>query len=452
LITTAKEQPLKASPTPSSLQTATKIKTDYRALFLSSPIPSFVLKNIDGDLFLIDFNQAATETINNISSNFLKRSITDIFSDWPELNTDFLTSFAEKSSSAREVRYRPDIRKPHLHLNFRSTFLAPDLLVVHIEDIHHRRQAESALRKNKERLELAISATDAGLWDWHIPSGEVIFGEQWAAILGYTLDEIDPNISSWEKLIHPDDKSRVMDRLNRHMAGESPRYQSEHRLLGKNGNWVWVLDVGKVVERDANNAPVRMAGTKVDISRRKKMEADLELLNEELEKRIEKRTRKLKQSEQSLIRSQKDLRSKSEHLTEVNNALKILLKKSDENKKEIEENVLANVTELIVPYLDKIEEKKLIEAQKVYMRIIRSNLDEIVSSFSRKLTSKYLNLTHAEITVANLIKQGKTTKEIASLLYLSSKTIETQRRNIRKKIGINRKKINLRTYLHAVIE
>ncbi len=299
---------------------------------------------------------------------------------------------------------------------------------------------------------MAISATDAGLWDWHVPSGEVIFGDQWAAILGYTPDEIKPHISTWEKLIHPGDKSRAMDRINRHMAGESPRYQSEHRLLGKNGNWVWVLDVGKVVERDANNAPVRMAGTKIDISRRKKMEAELELLNEELERRIEKRTRKLKQSEQSLIKSQQELQSNSRHLTEVNNALKILLKKSDENKKEIEENVLANITELIVPYLEKIEEKKLMETQKVYMGIIRSNLNEIVSSFSRKLTSKYLNLTHAEITVANLIKQGKTTKEIASLLYLSRKTIETQRRNIRKKIGINGKKINLRTYLQAAIE
>ena len=447
-----KKDTLKTSPTPSSLQSVTEIGLDYKALFFSSPVPFFVLKNIDGDLILIGFNQAAAETINNISSNFLKRSITDIFSDWPELNANFLASFAEKSSSAREVRYRPEIRETHLHLNFRSTFVAPDLLVVHIEDIHHRRQAESDLRKSKERLELAISATDAGLWDWHLPSGEVIFGDQWAAILGYAPDEIAPHISTWERLIHPDDKSRVMDRLNRHMAGESPRYQSEHRLLGKDGNWVWVLDVGKVVERDASNAPVRMAGTKVDISRRKKMEAELELLNEELEKRIEKRTRKLKHSEQSLIRSQQELQRKSEHLTEVNNALKILLKKSDENKKEIEENVLANVIELIVPYLDKIEEKKLNEAQHVYMRIIRSNLDEIVSSFSRKLTSKYLNLTHAEITVANLIKQGKTTKEIASLLYLSSKTIETQRRNIRKKIGINRKKVNLRTYLHAAIE
>jgi len=278
------------------------------------------------------------------------------------------------------------------------------------------------------------------------------FGEQWAAILGYTLDEIAPHISTWQELLHPDDQQRVMENLERHLSGELPRYESEHRLRGKDGNWVWVLDVGKVVERDHQQNPLRMAGTKVDISVRKRMEAELEGLNADLEKRIEKRTRRLRESERSLIESQAHLKRQSEHLQEVNSALKVLLKKSAENKKEIEENILANIRELVQPYLGKIEEKTLNENQKVYLGIVRSNLDEIISPFSRQLITRHLNLTPAEISVAKLIKQGKSTKEIASLLCLSGKTIETQRRSIRRKLGLNGKKINLKTYLDEMLE
>jgi PAS domain S-box-containing protein len=348
--------------------------------------------------------------------------------------------------------YQPDIKGKSTYLQFRAAFVEPYLLMVNVQSIHRRRRAESDLKENKERLELAMLATGSGIWDWYMKTGQVVFGDQWAAILGYTPDEIEPHISSWEKLIHPDDKQRVFDRLNRHMSGELPRYKSEHRLRGKDGNWVWVLDVGRIVERAPDQTPIRMTGTKVDISKHKKMELALELLNKDLEKRIENRTRKLEQNKKSLLLSREELQRKSKHLMEVNNALKVLLRKSDENKKEMEDNMLANINELVAPYLEKIQNRPLSETQKMYMHIIKTNLNEIVSPFSRKLISKYYNLTPAELTVADLIKHGKTTKEIASLLCLSEKTISTQRKNIRKKIGINQKKVNLRSYLHTFQE
>ena len=92
------------------------------------------------------------------------------------------------------------------------------------------------------------------------------------------------------------------------------------------------------------------------------------------------------------------------------------------------------------------------ETQKVYLGIVRSNLNEIISPFSRQLIARHLNLTPAELSVAKLIKQGKATKEIASLLCLSVKTIETQRRSIRRKLGLISKKINLKTYLDEMLE
>ena len=308
---------------------------DYQILFDRSPIASLIFRRKGQQIVLAGYNHAAAETLGNISPEFVNASIKRIFIDCPELLAWLEGCFVEKNLILETAYYREDNDKAHPSLKFVATYLDENLRLVHLENIHKQRQAEEDFRKSKERLELAIHATDAGLWDWHIPSGEVIFGEQWAAILGYTLDEIEPHVSTWEKLLHPDDQAQAMQNLERHLSGEMPRYESEHRLKGKNGNWVWVLDVGKVVEWDDQKNPLRMAGTKVDISERKRMEAELEGLNSDLEKRIEKRTRRLRQSEKSLIESQGHLKRQSKHLQEVNSALKVLLKKSAENKKEI---------------------------------------------------------------------------------------------------------------------
>ncbi|SDP08011.1 PAS domain S-box-containing protein [Desulforhopalus singaporensis] len=434
------------------METARKTEINYQALFHSSPVPAFILENTGTDIILIDFNPSVSKIIRNIGAHNLDQSVDVIFPGFYELNLNLRSCSPEHPSFVLEALYRSHQGLPATYLQFNCCYVDPNLLVVSVQNIHRKRQAESDLEKSRERLELAIAATGAGVWDWYLVTGEVVFEDEWAAILDYKPHEIKPHISSWEQLIHPEDKQRVYDMLDRHISGELPRYKSEHRLRAKGGNWVWVLDVGKIVERSTDGSPIRMTGTKVDISKHKKLEAELELLNRELEKRIEDRTQKLEQSKRSLLRNRQDLQKKSQHLTEVNNALKVLLKKSDENKADMEENMLANAKELILPYLEKIEEESLNETQLMYMGIVKTNLKEIVLPFSRKLTSKYLNLTPSELTVADLIKHGKSTKEIASLLYLSEKTIATQRKNIRKKIGINRKKVNLRTYLHTFQE
>jgi DNA-binding CsgD family transcriptional regulator len=134
-------------------------------------------------------------------------------------------------------------------------------------------------------------------------------------------------------------------------------------------------------------------------------------------------------------------------LQELNSALEILLKKRDEDKIELEEKMVSNVRELVFPYLGKLNKGKMQDRDQAFINIIESNLKDIISPFARRLTSKYLGLTPTEIQVANLIKQGKTTKDIAELSNLSPRTIEFHRDNIRTKLGIKNKKINLRTHL-----
>ena len=127
--------------------------------------------------------------------------------------------------------------------------------------------------------------------------------------------------------------------------------------------------------------------------------------------------------------------------------MKVLLMKKEENRVDLEEKMVSNVRELIFPYLIKLNKGRLPDKEKAFVNIIESNLKEIISPFAHSLTSVYPGLTPTEIQVANLIKQGKTTKDIAELSNLSSRTIEFHRDNIRTKLGIKNKKINLRTHL-----
>ena len=174
--------------------------------------------------------------------------------------------------------------------------------------------------------------------------------------------------------------------------------------------------------RDEQGEPLAMFGSFVNITKRKK-------------------------AQRASKKKQQELEAKSRELEEVNAALRVLLKRREEDKIELEEKVLSNVKVTIEPYIEKLQQSKLKKRQKAYLEIIQTNLKDIISPFARKFSSIYYRLTPQEIQIANLVKQGKTNKEIASIMSLSLKTIEFHRTNIRKKLGLKTRKANLRTYL-----
>ena len=153
------------------------------------------------------------------------------------------------------------------------------------------------------------------------------------------------------------------------------------------------------------------------------------------------------QSNEALAAKGRELETRSDSLSEVNTALKVLLKKRDEDRKALEEKVLYNVKSLIRPYVNKMKGSGLNAKQSAYLEILESNLDEIVSPLSRTLSFDYLGFTPTEIKVASLVKQGRKAKEIARLLGISIRTVEGYRYAIRDRLGIKGKKVNLRTYL-----
>lgn len=156
-------------------------------------------------------------------------------------------------------------------------------------------------------------------------------------------------------------------------------------------------------------------------------------------------------SQEALKDREQELRSNAKRLEEINTALNVMLRKRDEDKLMVEERVLFNVKELVEPLLENLKNSGLDENQTGYVDALAAFLADIVSPFSQTLHSRFLDLTLSEIRVANLIKEGKTTKEMARLLSSTQRAIEFHRQNIRKKLGISNRKANLGSHLISLL-
>jgi two-component system cell cycle sensor histidine kinase/response regulator CckA len=141
--------------------------------------------------------------------------------------------------------------------------------------------AES-LRMSEEHLRLALAGADLGAWDWNLVTGDVSFTERCTGMLGYEPDEIEPTPSTFEKLLHPDDVPDTIEALGAHLKGETESYTIEHRMRHKSGKWVWVLNTGRVIDRDAEGRPLRACGTHRDVTKRKQDEEALRKSEERL--------------------------------------------------------------------------------------------------------------------------------------------------------------------------
>ena len=160
-----------------------------------------------------------------------------------------------------------------------SVVLRPDgtplYYIAHVEDITVRKRAEAMVRQAQERYELALEGADLAAWDWNIETGEVIFNARWAEMGGGRLDEIRPHVDSWSSGVHPEDLPRVQRALTECFDGRIPSYESEHRVRTRSGEWLWVFDRGKIFARDEGGRPIRMVGTELDITERKRNEREL---------------------------------------------------------------------------------------------------------------------------------------------------------------------------------
>jgi PAS domain-containing protein/DNA-binding CsgD family transcriptional regulator len=345
-----------------------------------------------------------------------------------------------------------------------------------LEDISERKTAEQALKESEQRLHSILQGST-------IPAF-VIGKDHRVLFWNKALEELSDipatkvlGTSQHWRAFYGEERPCMADLLVDGNVKDVPRwYQgkySKSKLLKDAFEAVdffpslaegkWVRFTAALI-RDAGGKVIGALETLEDITERKRSEIALQNAHDELEQRVEERTMDLlqfseslkteiverKEAEKKLRKRERELKIKSNNLQEVNTAMKVLLDQREQDRREVEETVMNNVKELLAPYLERLKKTKLTDVQLAHVRILETNLDNIVSPFLKTLHSRHLNLTPKEIRVASLIKEGRTTKEIAELLAMSVAAVDFHRNNIRKKLGLRNKKANLVSHLASM--
>jgi len=158
-------------------------------------------------------------------------------------------------------------------------------------DLTTERLAQEALADSEERLRLALQGADLGTWDWDLQSGTITTNDRYLELLGYEPSELTPTLALWRSSIHPDEAARVIATFEAHLRGETPLYESEHRMRHKDGHYVWIYGRGRVLTRRADGAPLRICGTNIDITERREAEHEVQLARAEAEEATAARER-----------------------------------------------------------------------------------------------------------------------------------------------------------------
>ena len=324
------------------------------------------------------------------------------------------------------------------------------------QQLAERKKAETILRESEERYRSLLESSPDPVVVYDMQGNATYVNPAFAQTFGFSCEElIGKQIDfvpeeSWPETRHAIEQMKSGKKIN---LFETKRLTSQGEILD--------VQISSTLYFDSNGDHAGNIVTLRDISALKKTEKELKKYRDLLEERVEDRTAELarinlkleqeieerKRAETTLRRREKELQAQSNHLAEVNTALKVLLKQRENDKSELQENVLSNVKELVVPYIQRLQKSRMNTSQETLVNILDSNLNNIISPFIGKLSSRFLNFTPMEIRVANLVKEGKTNKEIAEMLFLSKNTILFHRHNIRTKLGLKNTKINLRTHL-----
>jgi len=279
-------------------------------------------------------------------------------------------------------------------------------------DITEQKKMEAALKASEEKYRNIFENAVEGIFQIGI-NGEILSANpSFSHLFGYkSPQEIMRAVKDIRYEIYADESQR--NELRRLLDKQGFVRNFEVICRRKDGQRIWI-SVNIRAVKDNNSKFLFYEGTLVDITERKMIQDDLE--------------------------------KKSRSLEETNAALRVLLKQREEDKTDLEEKVLHNIKELVLPYIDKLRAGQQ-NRDTVIIDIVESNLNEILSPFIKSMASKYANFTPKEIQIADLMKKGKSTKEISTILNLSPRTIDIHRYNIRRKLNINKKKVNLQSYL-----
>jgi PAS domain S-box-containing protein len=285
-------------------------------------------------------------------------------------------------------------------------------------------KVKEALAESEERFRVAFEQAPVGIVQGDLRGALRLTNRRMLELFGYEQESEFQNLRLWD-CTHPADLWTV-DQFKDLLAGKLQDYMVEKRYFRKDGS-MWWARVSASMVRDDSGSPKYFIVIVEDINDRKLAEEALMQAHEEMEAKVAERTAEL---------------------AATNTALKVLLDQREHEKKETEQKMLASAKRLILPFLNQLMKSGLNPEQKALAEVVKTGVHEITAPFARNLSSSLVGLTPRELSVAALVKEGNTSAQIAEILSMSENAVAFHRQNIRRKLGILKKNINLCTYLN----
>ncbi|MDO9227738.1 MAG: PAS domain S-box protein [Pseudomonadota bacterium] len=287
---------------------------------------------------------------------------------------------ASTDATTGETHYFQSIKKP-----LRGPDGEPRILVI-AHDITETHQAKARAEASEQRLNYALDATGEGIWDWNVSSGQVRHNAQWLRGMGLPVTCLEHPLELFTDHVHPDDRDAVWARIRACMEGEGD-YVSEHRMCHVDGSVFWVLDRGRVVERDAEGGALRMVGSYSDITERKAAQRELEQHRAHLEALVAHRTSELVAARE---RAESASRAKSTFLTNMSHEIRTpmnaiiglthLLRGSATLPKQVEQlDKVAEAARHLLGIINDILDISKIEAGKLEIEVADFQLDQVIA-------------------------------------------------------------------------
>lgn len=297
----------------------------------------------------------------------------------------------------------------------------------------HGNDSASELNVLRARLRVLVEGSPLGIFFDDARDQCVFVNRTFCEMMELSVAEAQGD--GWTRSVHPEDLPRLLRERAAAVTGGAPLFRHEYRYLCPSGRTGWVEEQTRPVH-DSDGVLLGYVGTVAEISARKTHEQLLARHSEELEARVRERTA--------------ELRVQTERLAEMNAALKVLLRQREEDRDDLERAVLTNVRGRILPVLDRLERACPEGEGHALLADLRGCLAELTSTFRLRLSTACQELTPAEMRVAEGIRQGLTTKEIAVRLGVGTATIDSHRHHLRRKLGLDDRRANLRSRLLAL--
>jgi PAS domain S-box-containing protein len=298
-----------------------------------------------------------------------------------------------------------------------------DRVVIQLLDTTEGHKTKAALKESEERFFNVLDLANDYVWEVDEKGKFTFVSSKATEVMGYSEKELIGK-SPIDFVSESQDLETIRQETEAAWRERRPQINIERCMKHKDGYEI-ILESSSVPIFDDEGVYCGYRGVSRDITERKSTETMIRKREEELE-------------------------IKTVLLEEANAALKVLLKQRERDKEEIEEKILMNVREMVLPFVEKMKHTKMDVIQEAYINIIESHLDDIISNFLQRIKSKTLTFTPRETQIASLIRAGKNTKEITKMLGMSKSAVEFHRNRIRIKLGLNKKKINLRTSLLSI--